>query len=137
MIPISTGKRSKRGRTTTWVAILMVLALFFAGILLLSNLPFIPARFHRFLSSLPLALAGLAYAILQFRKLKRLLLAATFIVWAIDQLLDAGKLATFIGDAVIAAYVLDLYWLIQEQMSSFDTPSAGGEFTPAIDLDVE
>jgi hypothetical protein len=46
--------------------------------------------------------------------LKRLLLAGTFVTWAVDQLLPAGQLATFIGDVVITAYVLDLYWLIQE-----------------------
>lgn len=108
----------------------MMFALIFAGILVLSNLPYIPARLHAFLSSLPLALAGVAYAILQFRMrpsygtlLKRLLLAATFITWAIDQLLDSGKLATFTGDVVIAAYVLDLYWLIQEQISAVNSPS--------------
>ena len=66
---------------STWVPILMMLALIFAGILVLSNLPAIPARLHAYLSSLPLALAGIAYAVLQFRVrpsrvtlLKRLLL---------------------------------------------------------------
>jgi hypothetical protein len=54
---------------------------------------------------------------------KRLLLAATFIIWAIDQLIDSGKLATLIGDVVVAAYVLDLYWLIQEQISAVNSPS--------------
>ena len=43
---------------------------------------------------------------------KRLLPAATFVLWAMDQLLPSGRLATFIGDVVIAAYILDLYWLI-------------------------
>jgi hypothetical protein len=69
-----------------------------------------------------LALAGLAYAILQIRLrpgrrtlAKRLLLAASFIFWAVDQLLPTGRLATFIGDAVVSAYVLDLLWIIQEQ----------------------
>jgi hypothetical protein len=100
----------------------MALALALAGILLLSNLPFIPANLHAYLSSLPLAMAGIGYAILQFRLtpprgvlLKRLLLAATFVIWAVDQLLPAGRLATVIGDLVIAAYVLDLFWLTQEQ----------------------
>jgi hypothetical protein len=103
----------------------MMLALAFAGVLVLSNLPKIPAQVHACLSSLPLAVAGTAYAILQLRVrpprallLKRLLLAATFVIWAVDQLLPSGRLATFIGDLVIAAYVLDLYWLIQEQVTS-------------------
>jgi hypothetical protein len=40
-----------------------------------------------------------------------LLLASAFILWAVDQLLPPGQLATLIGDAVISAYVLDLYWM--------------------------
>jgi hypothetical protein len=98
------------------------MALAFAGLLLLSNLPVISDKLHSYLSSLPLAIAGTAYAILQLRAgtprgtfYKRMLLAATFVIWAIDQLLPPGRLATLIGDAVIAAYVLDLYWLTQEQ----------------------
>jgi hypothetical protein len=53
---------------------------------------------------------------------KRLLLAAAFIFWAADQLLPSGRLATFVGDAVISAYVLDMFWIIQEQKDS--TPSS-------------
>lgn len=108
----------------------MMTALALAGILLLSNLPFIPARLHGYLSSLPLAMAGIGYAILQLRVrpprgtlLKRLLLAATFVTWAVDQLLPSGSLATFIGDVVVAAYVLDLYWLIQEQLAAVNSTS--------------
>jgi hypothetical protein len=101
------------------------LALAGARILLSSNIPAMPARLHAYLSAAPLALAGLAYALLQFYLrpargplLKRLALAATFLVWAVDQLLPPGRLATWLGDAVIAAYVLDLFWLSQEQASS-------------------
>ena len=47
-----------------------------------------------------------------------MLLAGTFILWAVDQLLPSGRLAMFIGDAVVAAYVLDLFWIIQEQEES-------------------
>jgi hypothetical protein len=103
----------------------MTVSLVLAGVLLLSDLPRTPSQLHAFLSSLPLAMAGIGYAIVQLltrpsrkKSLKRLLLAATFVIWAIDQLLPAGKPATFIGDVVIAAYVLDLYWLIQEQLAS-------------------
>ena len=127
MTPTIKRLKPERKGMTAWIPILMTLALIFAGLLVLSNLSPITARFHTYLSSLPLALAGIVYAILQFRMrpskatlLKRLLLAATFIIWAIDQLLDSGRLATFIGDVVIAAYVLDLYWLIQEQISAAD-----------------
>jgi len=117
-----------------WARNLMLIALAFAGVLLLSNLPSIHAGFHTFLSCLPLAIAGIAYAILQQRLrpprgtlLKRLLLATTFVIWAVDQLLPASKLATFIGDLVIAAYVLDLYWVIQEQVLVANPTSDVGE----------
>jgi hypothetical protein len=95
------------------------------GLLLSSNLPFVSTRLHAYLSAVPLAVAGLAYAMLQFRirparetLLKRLLLAATFMVWAVDQLLSSRWASVFIGDVVIAAYVLDLHWLIQEQTAT-------------------
>jgi hypothetical protein len=117
---------------------LLTIALALAGILLLSDLPFIPGELHAYLSSLPLAIAGIGYAILQFRVmpprgvlLKRLLLAATFVLWAVDQLLPAGRLATVIGDVVIAAYVLDLFWLSQEQAAahkiSSEAEATGGD----------
>lgn len=84
--------------------------------------PFVPSDAHAWMSSLPLALAGLGYTFLQIRLkpsrrllLKRLLLAAAFLLWAVVQLLPSGKLAVFLGDAVIAAYVLDLFWMMQDQ----------------------
>jgi hypothetical protein len=111
----------------------MMLALAFAGILLLSNLPLISNTLHSYLSSVPLAVAGIGYAILQLRagqprgtSFKRLLLAATFVIWAVDQLLPPGRLATLIGDIVIAAYVLDLFWLSQEQASAVNSTCDSG-----------
>jgi hypothetical protein len=102
-----------------------VLSLLLAAALLSCNLPFIPGALHLYLSALPLALAGAGYALLQIllkppltTLLKRLLLAGTFLTWAIDQLLPPGRAATILGDVVIAAYVLDLYWLAQEQISA-------------------
>ncbi len=96
-----------------------------AGVLLAANLPIVPAALHSYISALPLAAAGIGYAILQIQLrpdsstlLKRLMLASTFVLWAVDQLLPAGRLATFIGDLVIGAYVVDLYWLMQEQARS-------------------
>jgi hypothetical protein len=110
------------------------LSVLLAGVLLVANLPVVPGSLHLYLSALPLALAGLGYALLQaFLRpprtilLKRLLLAATFMLWAVDQLLPAGRAATLIGDVVIAAYVLDLYWLAQEQVSSSPVQSAKPE----------
>ncbi len=110
----------------------MTIALAVAVVLLVSDLPIVPDRWHSYLSSVPLAIAGIAYAILQARArpplgilLKRLLLAATFVMWAIDQLLPPGRIATFVGDGVIAAYVLDLYWLIREQVGAVNSSGAG------------
>jgi hypothetical protein len=105
-----------------------ILSLVFAAALLVSNLPFVPGSLHVYLSALPLALAGAGYAMLQIfikppRTLlfKRLILAATFLLWAIDQLLPAGRFASVLGDVVIAAYVLDLFWLTQDQIPSAKT----------------
>jgi hypothetical protein len=109
-------------RISPVVAVLTKCALLCAALLLLSNLQATSPRTHAWLSALPLALAGIAYAVLQIllrpdlRTLwKRLLLAATFVLWAITQFLPSGRLAIFAGDAVVSAYVLDLFWIIQEQ----------------------
>jgi hypothetical protein len=103
--------------------LLTKLALLCAAVLLFSNLQQVNwAHAHAWLSSLPLALVGVAYALLQIRLrpdrwtlLKRLLLAGSFVLWAVDQLLPSGPLALLIGDVVVSAYVLDLFWIIQEQ----------------------
>jgi hypothetical protein len=95
-------------------------ALVCSAFLLISNFQSTAAPTHAWLSSLPLALAGVGFAVLQIWLrptrgilLRRLLLAAAFILWAVDQLLPPGQLAMFIGDAVISAYVLDLYWMMK------------------------
>src|SRR5580658_1025694 len=104
------------------MSILGKCALLAAAVLLLTS-QFVPAEVHAYVSSAPLAMAGLAYAILQIQLkprreilLKRLLLAGTFLLWAVVQLLPAGHLAVFLGDTVIAAYVLDLFWVMQDQV---------------------
>lgn len=121
-------KTFARVANTAGVRSWMLIALAFAGLLLLSNVHLISDRLHAYLSAAPLAIAGIGYAILQLRTgppratlLKRLLLAATFVIWAVDQLLPSGRLATLIGDMVIAAYVLDLSWLSQEQVADKST----------------
>jgi len=130
MITTPTLKTLTRVHNTAGVRSWMVIALAFAGILLLSNLPWISNTLHSYLSSIPLAVAGVGYAILQLRSkpprgtlFKRLLLAATFVIWAVDQMLPSGRLATLIGDMVIAAYVLDLYWITQEQVAAVNSTS--------------
>jgi hypothetical protein len=111
-------------KTSFLVLILAKCALAGAGVLLVAN-QFVPAEMHPYLSSCPLALAGLGYILLQIHLrpprmtlLKRMVLAAAFLVWAIVQLLASGRLAVFLGDVVIAAYVLDLYWMMQDQRQS-------------------
>jgi len=103
------------------VELLAKLSLLAAGVLLVAN-PFVPSQTHIWISSLPLALAGLGYILLQLRLkparhifLRRLLLAAAFLLWAVVQWLPPGRLGVFLGDAVIAAYVLDLFWMMQDQ----------------------
>lgn len=92
-----------------------------AAVLLLAN-QFVPAEVHGWLSALPLLLAGASFALLQVRLrpsrnilFRRLLLATAFLGWGIDQLLPSGRIALFLGDAVIAAYVLDLFWMAADQ----------------------
>jgi hypothetical protein len=110
---------------STTCRVFLALALFFCVLLLLSSVRGVSQQTHVYLGSVPLALAGAGYALLQIALrpapgilLKRLLLAATFVGWAVDQMLPAGPVAVVVGDAVIAAYVLDLYWITQEQINS-------------------
>jgi hypothetical protein len=91
-----------------------------AAVLLLAN-QFVGTNMHGWISALPLLLAGFSFALLQVRRrpshpvlLRRLLLAGAFIAWGIDQLLPSGRVAVFLGDVVIAAYVLDLFWMGKE-----------------------
>lgn len=67
------------------------------------------------LSALPLLLAGISYLVLQvivrprpLELLKRVMLAAAFLLWGIVQLMPAGNLASELGNLVIALYVIDL-----------------------------
>jgi hypothetical protein len=107
------------------VAFLATCALVAAALLLLSNAAATPVTIHLWLSSVPLGAIGVAYGLMQLRVTpdlktlaKRLLLAGTFVLWAVVQFLPPGRLATFAGDFVVAAYVIDLYWIIQEQRNS-------------------
>jgi len=121
-------------RLQTAAGLISKLALFFSVVLLIANLPFISARAEKpWLSSLPLAFIGVAYAVLQIRLkpdratlIKRLILAGAFILWAIDQVLAIGRLATFIGDVVIAAYAIDLFWIIPDQAKPDKFSPSGG-----------
>ncbi len=108
-------------RHLQWMSILGKCALLAAGVLLLTS-QFVPPEVHAYVSSVPLALAGIGYALLQIQLrprrailLKRLVLAGAFLLWAVVQLLPSGPLAVFLSDTVIAAYVLDLFWVMRDQ----------------------
>jgi hypothetical protein len=78
---------------------------------------------HAPLSALPLLLAGASYTVLQallrpppLELLRRLMLGAAFLLWGVVQLMPAGRLATELGDLVIALYVFDLGLMIQAEL---------------------
>jgi hypothetical protein len=103
------------------INLLARVSLIAAAVLLVGN-QFVSPAVHGWLSALPLLLGGSAFAFLQLSLrpprvtlLKRLLLAAAFIGWGVDELLPAGRVALFLGDAVIAAYVVDLFWMATDQ----------------------
>lgn len=98
--------------------------------MLLAANQFVRGEVHRYLSSFPLALAGVGYILLQIHLrpprptlVKRLVLAGAFLLWAVVQFLSPGRLSVFLGDVVVAAYVLDLFWLVQDQQRN-EGPSA-------------
>src|ERR1700679_1652383 len=102
------------------VAFIAACGMICAVLLLISDVPVSATPVHTWLSALPLALIGVAYALLQVKLkpdaatlAKRLILAGTFMLWAVDQFLPPGRLSTVVSDIVVAAYVLDLYWIIQ------------------------
>lgn len=71
------------------------------------------------ISAVPLLAAGLSFLILQLmirprwtELLKNILLAATFLLWGIVQLMANNLLSKRLGDVVIALYVVDLAWAI-------------------------
>lgn len=71
------------------------------------------------ISALPLLAAGLSFLMVQpmirprwAELLKNMLLAATFLLWGVVQLMTQNPLSKRLGDVVIALYVVDLAWTI-------------------------
>jgi hypothetical protein len=71
------------------------------------------------ISAAPLLLVGASFLILQtilrtrlMDLMKNLLLAATFLLWGIIQLMPRNPMSIRLGNVVIALYVLDLAWVI-------------------------
>lgn len=78
-----------------------------------------PARAHRVLGSLPLALIALAYLVYQsirrpglMEVFKALLLALAFLFWAANQYWPGAACATLLNDLAIALFVLDVFFVI-------------------------
>jgi hypothetical protein len=71
------------------------------------------------ISAAPLLLVGVAFLIVQPalhptkpELLKNALLAATFLLWGVVQLMPQNALAARLGDMVIVLYVVDLAWAV-------------------------
>jgi len=96
-------------------------------------------QLHTYLRCFVLAVSGFGYALLQCYirpsrgiLLKRLVLAAAFVLWAVEQLIPPGRLTLFLDDAVIAGFVLDLIWIIQGQRKAGSRP-----FVTSLSIGVE
>ena len=70
-------------------------------------------------SAAPLLLVGTSFLFVQpvlrprlLELLKNVLLAATFLLWGIVQLMPQNAMSARLGNVVIALYVLDLAWVI-------------------------
>ena len=111
-----------------WVSVsLAVLALTAAlglllGDVILGNLHGLPAAA---ISASPLLLVGTAFLIMQplvrpdWKELvKNLLLAATFLLWGAIQLMPRNAISKWLGNVVIALYVLDLARVIFGSVNS-------------------
>ncbi len=100
---------------------LVILALACSAALLAKNtgigiLPRLPGNV---ISGVSLLLVGIAFLILQLtirpwskKLLKNLLLAATFILWGVIQLMPRNTLSLRLGRLVIALLVVELAWVI-------------------------
>lgn len=82
-------------------------------------------RLHGAASALPLILVGLSWLSLQpgvgvnlIQFLKRLIAAVAFVLWGIDQMLPPGRLASTIGDVVIALFVLDMVLIVRGELTA-------------------
>ena len=71
------------------------------------------------ISAVPLLAVGLSFLVVQAmvrprwtELLKNLLLAATFLLWGVVQLMTQSVLSKRLGDVVVALYVADLAWTV-------------------------
>jgi hypothetical protein len=114
--------RFLRGLTIALVA----LALAFSVALLANDagMGTLPRTSRGVISAVPLLSVGVAFLILQLMMrprlkewLKNVLLAATFILWGIVQLMPQNALSMRLGGLVVALFVLDVTWAILVSLS--------------------
>lgn len=103
----------------------IVLALSSGALLLFTDLPWsvLHPLAHAPASAVPLLCIGLTSLGFQcvvrpkrLDLLKELIVSAAFLFWGIDQLLPTGRIATTLGDVVIALFVLDLGWMMLDRL---------------------
>jgi hypothetical protein len=108
-----------------FTGLVTTLALFSCVLLLAFDLfqPFLHFLTHAPVSAVPLLLIGLASLSFQMvirpkllDFLKSLLVSSAFILRGVDQLLPAGWVATMLGDVVIVLYIVDLGWVMIDQL---------------------
>lgn len=81
------------------------------------------------LPALPLLAIGISFLVVQTtarqrrsQLLKNLLLAATFLLWGVVELLPANAASQTLGELVIALFVVDLAWTILPRLSDSRNP---------------
>lgn len=113
---------SKLNHALRWISYGLAILALAAGIALLIGdailraLPRLPAAA---ISAAPLLLVGTSFLMLQpilrpgfADLLKNALLAATFLLWGVIQLMPQNAASKRLGNLVIALYVLDLAWVV-------------------------
>jgi hypothetical protein len=109
-----------------FTGLVVTLALLGCVLLLVFDLfqPFLHFLTHAPVSAAPLLLIGLASLSFQLvirpkllYFLKSLIVSSAFILWGVDQLLPAGRIATMLGDVVIMLYIVDLSWMMIEHLT--------------------
>ena len=109
-------------RTLLWLALGLIVLALASSVGLLANDARIGVALGlpaAAISALPLLAAGLSFLVVQpmihprwTELLKNMLLAATFLLWGVVQLMAQNPLSKRLGDIVIALYVVDLAWTI-------------------------
>jgi hypothetical protein len=110
------------------MAIVLVLSALASSVALLVRdlgIGTLPQLHRGVVSAVPLLFVGVAFLICQLilrprlkEFLKNVLLAATFLLWGIVQLMPQSVYSIRLGSIVVVLYVVDLAWVILFSMSS-------------------